>query len=220
MDKANLEGSLKAALVELQEYLNLQVKYNKMLLAKKMGEIFSHLALFVLVIGISGFLLIFLSFAFVTWFNQLTGHLYLGHLIVAGFYLLLALTLIIFRNGLIFEPIRKLFGKVMFGDEDDHLEYKEAFKSAENLNTKIRKIKKAIKKKEEKLGDKYENLSTQFTFTNIMQSMVKNVYTSFVTTSNIAKTVFNLVKRFSRAKNKRIRRDKKYQSPELEEGTD
>ena len=108
----------------------------------------------------------------------------------------------------------------MFGDEDDHLEYEEAFKTTENLNARIRKIKKAIKKKEEKLSDKYENFSAQFTFTNVLQSLVKNAYTSFVTTSNIAKTVFNLVKRFSKGKKKRINRDKKYRPPELDEGND
>lgn len=216
MDKVNLDDSLKAALVELQEYLNLQLKYNKLLLAKKMGEIFSHLALFVLVIGVSGFLMIFLSFAFVTWFNQLTGQFYGGHLIVAGFYLMLALIIILFRKQLIFGPIRKLFGKVMFSEEDDHIAYEDAFKSMGNLNLRIRKYKKAIKKKEDKLGKKYESLSTQLTFANIVQSIVKNAYTSFVTTSNIAKAAFSIFKKLTKGKKKRVKR-KKYQPPELEE---
>ena len=118
MDKANLDESLKSAFVELQEYLNLQVKYNKMLMAKKMGEIMSHLALFLILAGISGFLLIFLSFAFVVWFNQHYDAPYAGHLIVASFYLLLALIILVFRKQILYGPMRKLFGGVFF-DEDD-----------------------------------------------------------------------------------------------------
>lgn len=220
MDKVNLEDSLKAAFVELQEYLDLQLKYNKLLLAKKMGDIFSYLALFVLVIGISGFLLIFLSFAFVTWYNQVTGSLYGGHLIVSAAYLTLALIIIIFRKGLIFNPLRKLFGQVMFGDDVEAKVYEEVFKSNNNLNQRIYKLKKAIKKKGEKIGSHYEGLSQQFTFANVVQSIVKNAYSSFVTTSNIAQAVYSLVKRITKRKKKKSRDKRKHQRPEIEEGID
>ena len=216
MDKVNLDESLKAAFVELQEYLNLQVKYNKMLLAKKMGEVISHLALFVLLAGISGFLLIFLSFAFVVWFNQHFDAPYVGHLIVSGFYLSLALILVIFRKPLIYGPMRKLFGNAMFDEDEDRVGYEEAFRTTDNLNQRIRKFKKVIKKKEDKLGVSFGNLSEQFTFFNIMQTIGRNLYNSFVTTTNIARTTYSLFKRFSRRKQK-VSKKKKGKRPEIED---
>lgn len=208
MDKVNLDDALRSALVELQEYLNLQLKYNKMLLAKRMGEIISHLALFLLAIGISGFVFIFLSFAFVTWYNEHYGATYAGHLIVAGFYLLMMLILILFKKQLIFTPIRKLFGNIMFNEDDDHVEYEEAFKTTENLSIRVRKYKKLLKKKEEKLGKTFGSLSKQFTLANIFQTVIRNAYNSFVTTSNIARTAYNIVKKFTSSKKKKLKRSK------------
>ena len=210
MEKINLDESLKSALVELQEYLNLQYKYNKMLLAKRMGEVISYLALFLIVLGISGFLLFFLSFAFVAWFNAYSGIPFAGHLIVASFYLLLALVAIVFRNQLIFGPIRKLFGDIMFSEEEDHLAYEEAFKKTENLNNRLRKYKKSLKKKSEHLNGTFEELGNQLTISNIFQTVMMNAYNSFVTTSNIAKMAYSLVKRItSRSKTQKSKRKKR-----------
>ena len=208
MDKVNLDDSIRSALVELQEYLNLQLKYNKMQLAKRMGEIISHLALFLIAIGISGFVFVLLSFAFVTWYNAHFGATYEGHLIVAGFYLFLMVILIVFKKQLIFNPIRTLFGNIMFNEDDDHVEYEEAFKKAESLNVLIRKYKKLLKKKEEKLGKTFESLSNRFTLSNIFQTIVRNAYSSFVTTSNIARAAYNIVKKFTGSKKKNLKRGK------------
>jgi Na+/melibiose symporter-like transporter len=218
MDKSNLDDSLKAALGELQEYLNLQVKYNKMLLAKKMGEVFSRLAIFLIVAGIGGFLILFLSLAFVAWFNQHSTRPYMGELIVAGFYLLLIILLIVFRKQVFYSTMRKLFGEVMFSDDEDSAAFREAFSSDENLDIRIRKFKRAIKKREEKLGKKYDDLSKNLTLTNIIQSVVRSAYNTFITTSNIAKTAMSLFKSITRSKKNRSK--KKKRPPELEEGQD
>jgi hypothetical protein len=206
MDKVNLDDSIRSALAELQEYLNLQLKYNKMVLGKKMGEIISYLALFILVIGICGFLLFFISFAFVAWFNQIFDIPYAGHLIVAGFYLLMALSLIIFRKPLIFGPIRKLFGQVLFSDEDDSREYEEAFKTSEKLSIRIDKYKKLVKLKGDILAEKFDVLSKELTISNIFQTILRNVYNSFLTTTNVAKAAFMLVRKFSGTKKKETKR--------------
>lgn len=219
MDKVNLDDSLRLVLVELQEYLSLQLKYNKMQLAKRMGEIISNLALFLIALGIGGFLLIFLSFAFVAWYNEHYGVLYTGHLIVAGFYLFLLLILILFKNQLIFTPIRKLFGNIMFNEDDDHVEYEEAFRTTESLGIRVRKYKKQLKKKEEKLGKTFRSLSTQFTLANIFQTVVRNAYNSFITTSNIAKTAYSLIKRITAKKKQKVKKRKGDRSTEIEENS-
>jgi hypothetical protein len=114
--------------------------------------------------------------------------------------------------------MRKLFGEVMFSDDEDSAAFREAFSSDENLDIRIRKFKRAIKKREEKLGKKYDDLSKNLTLTNIIQSVVRSAYNTFITTSNIAKTAMSLFKSITRSKKNRSK--KKKRPPELEEGQD
>ena len=137
---------------------------------------------------------------------------------MSGFYLALALIIIVFRKRLIFNPVRKLFGNVMFGDDEDHTTYEEAFRSTETLNLRLRKMKKTIRKKEEKLGKKYDSLNEKLTINNIIQIVFRNAYESFLTTSNIARAAFSLVKRFSKKKKRKVRKSDRQSPPELEEG--
>lgn len=204
MEKINLDDSLKLALVELQEYFSLQLRYNKMLLAKRLGEVSSYFTLFMLLLGICGFLIFFLSFAFVAWFNDFYSSKFLGHLVVSGFYLIVILLLVVLRKPLIFNPIRKLFGEIFVGEESQNPEDILSFKSKEKLSRNLKKHKKHIDEKELDLKEKFEALGNQLTISNIIQTVAINAYTTFVTTSNIAKMAYNLVRRItSRKKTKR-----------------
>ena len=98
MESKNLDGSLKDTLVGLQHYVDLQIRYNKLLLAKRMGEISSIFVLFLLLLGIISFALFFLSFAFVDWFAANYSNRFYGHLIVFGFYFLIALLLFLLKE--------------------------------------------------------------------------------------------------------------------------
>ncbi len=209
MDKIKLDDALKAVFGELQEYFDLQLKYNKILLAKKMGDVISHLALFVIILGISGFLLLFLSLAFAEWFNEQFDVPYGGHLIVAGFYLLLAVILILFKESMIYNPIRTMLGNIVLGDGEDEESYEKASRRPEVLRMRLHTYKELIKKKEERLGEMFEGLSQHLTFTNIVQTIVKNVYTSYVTTSNIVKTAYSLMKRITSRRSHKPKKRKK-----------
>jgi hypothetical protein len=79
-------------------------------------------------------------------------------------------------------------------------------------------MKKALKKKEEKLGEKYELLSEKLTFSNVMQSFFKNAYESFVTTSNVAKLAFSLFQRLAKKKKRSVKKSDRKSPAELEEG--
>ncbi|MEJ2595744.1 MAG: hypothetical protein P8100_11625 [bacterium] len=209
MDKIKLDDALRAVFGELQEYFDLQLKYNKILLAKKMGDLISHLALFVIILGISGFLFLFLSLAFAEWFNEQVDVPYAGHLIVAGFYLLLAVILILFKESLVFNPIRTMLGNIVLGDDDDEDSHEKASRRPEVIRMRLHTYKQLIKKKEERLGEMFDGLSQHLTFTNIVQTIVRNAYTSYVTTSNIVKTAYSLVKRITSRKTHKIKKRKK-----------
>lgn len=214
MDSKNLESSLKEALVSLQHYLDLQVRYNKLLIAKQLGEISSVFALFMILLIIFSFAIFFLSFWFVDWFAANVGPRYYGNLIVFGFYALIGISLIIFREPIIFRPIRKMFASSFAGDEETGTIYD----SKESIIRQLLNYKETIKEEEEDLKEKFEDLNNAFTITNILQSISKSFYKTFMTTSNFAKAGFFLVQkiksRLSKSKSKKSRK----KPPQIEDG--
>lgn len=209
MDKTNIDTSLRETLVELQVYLEQQLRYNKLVLSKKLGEVSSFFVLFLILLGLAGFLLLFGSLAFVDWIALHVKYRYFGHLIVVGFYLLLMLTLYLFRRQFIFNPVRKLFGTIFFDDEDQEIN-EDTFSNLKNLKLQIKNQKAFLKSQEDLLKERFDTLSHELTISNIFQTLVVNAYNSFVTSANVAKVAYNLVKRFTiRKKTKRSSRSQK-----------
>lgn len=201
MDKTTIDTSLRETLGELQVYFELQLKYNKLVLSKKLSEVSSFFVLFLILLGLSGFLLLFGSFAFVDWISLHVEYRYFGHLIVVGFYLLLILILVVFRKQIIFNPVRKMFGSILFDDDDLELNA-TTFSNPKALQIQIKNQKAFIKSQETVLKEKFESLSDELTISNILQSVAINAYNSFLTASNVAKVAYNLVKRISFRKKK------------------
>lgn len=219
MENKNLESSLKETLVSLQHYVDLQIRYNKLLLAKRMGEISSVFALFMILLIIFSFAIFFLSFSFVSWFAAQTGNRYYGDLIVFGFYLLVGIVLIIFRERIIFGPVRNLFANIFTSDDyeenNDHY-----FQSKESINNHLHNYKESIREEEADLKEKIDNLNNVFTFPNVLQSISKSFYKTYLNTSNIAKVSYFLVRKIKSgiSKNKTKKERKKQQ--QLEDGDD
>lgn len=216
MEKSNFEGSLKEAFVGIKHYLDLQVKYQKLVLTKKLSELSSLFILFLLILGISAFILVFLSLSFVEWYASYGDRLH-GRLIVTLFYLLLLIIIIVFRKGLLFSPMRRLLGNILLdGDEDPKAA--TSYKTKEALDSRIKNYKDILKTEEEDLKEKFEDVSENFSVLNIVQGIFKSAYKSFITASNIAKMTYSLVNKLKGGKKKKKKKGKK--SPELEEGNE
>lgn len=201
----NIIGApLKDTLEEFKSYLENQVSYNKLLFTKRMSELSSYIMLMLVVLGLCGFVLFFLLFALANWFGELIGFgPQAGYLLVAGIYLLLTILVIAYREKLIFKPIRKFYGTIMFGDTAPNGD-SEAFQSEEALNNDITKAQDDIAKQKELLSKKINDLSQALTITNIAQQAIGSAYNQIVTTSNIARYAFKIIqalKKFSRGSN-------------------
>jgi len=102
------DNSLSAQLTRLFEqvkiYLDLQVGYLKLNVAEYLIRFFSSLVLWMVIFFILFFVIVFGSFAFAYWFGEATGRWSLGFLIVAGFYVILALFFYVFRTTIIVRP--------------------------------------------------------------------------------------------------------------------
>ena len=185
MESNRLEDSLKDTLAGLQYYVDLQVKYNKLLFAKKTGEFSSFFITFLLLTGIFSFALLFLSFAFVEWYTAHYGDRLTGRLIVGVFYLVVGLIVFLFRKSLIKKPVRRFLGMMLSTETDE--DGISVFKTKATLNKSIHKYKKAIKTQEKDLKDKFDKLGSDFSFPKIIQNAARATYQSFMTAKNMAR---------------------------------
>ncbi len=218
MESGNFENSLKQALVGLKHYVDLQVKYQKLILTKRLSELSSMFALFLLLLGVSGFILLFLSFSFVEWYTSFGERLH-GFLLVSLFYIVIGLVLIVFRQQLIFSPLRKMFGNIFLGDDADPIT-SASYKTKESLELQIANYKDILENEEDDLKEKFQKAGKTFTIVNVVQGMAKSVYQTFVTTSNIARMTYSLVNKLRGGSKKKRRKRDKGKSQELEESND
>jgi len=198
---------IKASIEELKSYLDLQLQYQKMLAAKKTSKLSSAAALFLILFSITAGFILFFSFAFVWWYsdgnsNKMTH----GYLIVAGFYLLLAIITIIFRKPLFINPIRSFLAKLFF--EDAESKEKQINLSTINLKDEkafdnlLRESKKQIVEKEALLQQSFKAVEQQFTFTNMVKMATENLMSSYMTTATITKLAFKAFSNLKRKKRK------------------
>ncbi len=210
MDSDNLGVPLIETLEEFKAYIENQVTYYKLLITKQAGEFSSLLVLFILLLGFSGLVLLFLSFAFAGWFAEITNlGIGTGYLVVAGFYIGLIMIVLVFRQRLIFNPTRKLFGNIFFSDGGSS-DKSDAFKSSQSLTDSIKKAHDELAEQYEVLNQKINELGKILTFSNIAYQLVGKAYSSVMTTSNIAVFAYKLVKKLKwfteRKKKKKGRR--------------
>ena len=93
---------------QVKIYLNMRLDYLKLSGAEYLIRFFSGLALFMVLFWFIFFVLVFGSFAFAYWFGAETGKQWLGFVIVAAFYLLLAIVLYLLRRPLIVAPFTRM----------------------------------------------------------------------------------------------------------------
>jgi len=211
MEKQNLNNSLRETVDEMKEYLDLQIKYQKMQAAKKTGKLSSFSALFLILFAIATSFTLFFSFAFVWWYSDgITSKMYEGYLIIAGFYAVLAIITIIFRKQLLFNPILKLLTDIFFEDDsdkdgDETIE-KVNLKDEESFNKILIEEKEKIKEKEELIQVKFKEIEKEFTFINLVKMAAGSMMNTYITTATVAKLAFKTISNLKRKKKKQIKK--------------
>ena len=202
--KGNQIGSaFQDSFESLKSYIDIQVKYNKLVLTQKLGDITSYFALLFIVTALAGGLLLFLSFAFVYWFAKTTDlDVYIGYLIVAGFYLVLIGLIVNYKERLLFSPIRNLLGSILFENEMPGSAV-NSFRNKESMTKMIKELGHQIHQHQEELTSKFHVLQESLTLANISQQLFQNVYSKVVTTSNVARIAFLLIKRLKQKSSKK-----------------
>lgn len=102
----------------VQNYLSARVNLWKIMLLEKIAKTGTVVMTTITVLTFLSFVLLFLTFAFSFWYGEKYGSLATGFLISAGFYVLIALIVILFRKLIFSGTLIKSFRSVLFSDEE------------------------------------------------------------------------------------------------------
>jgi hypothetical protein len=120
------DNSLSAQLMrffdQIKIYLDLKVGYFRINVADYLIRFFSSLILWLVLFWILFFVVVFGSFSFAYWYGEATGKWALGFLMIAGFYILLAVFIYAFRKAIIVRPFTRLILSQMDLDQSKDLE--------------------------------------------------------------------------------------------------
>ncbi|MBL7113707.1 MAG: phage holin family protein [Bacteroidales bacterium] len=97
-DFSSLSGNVKG-------YIRLKLELYKLMAVEGAAQLISSIMISLVVLLLSIFLLFFLALAFVYWYGEEFGHMYVGALIVVGFYLAAAVVVYIFRDQIFINPL-------------------------------------------------------------------------------------------------------------------
>lgn len=99
---------------DVEEYINARIDLVKLHTAENLSRFFSGMIIKMVLFYLFFFVLLFSSLAVAIWLNEILGGKGVGFMIVAGFYLLIALLFVAFSKTLIQRPIIQSFIQLFF----------------------------------------------------------------------------------------------------------
>jgi len=120
MEAQNLKEDAKDILNHAGDYAETFYKLNLVRLTKKVSDVASVVVNSLLIFFISLCILLFTSFAGAWWLGDVVQNRALGFLLIAGFYLLIILVLVLMRKKIISPFIRNTLIRKIY-EEKDHV---------------------------------------------------------------------------------------------------
>jgi hypothetical protein len=103
----------------IEEYIQTRIELTKLTVVDKVSSILSNLIAGVIIGIVILLTCIFLSIAASLVISQYFGNSWAGFVIIAGFYLLISLFLLLFKQSLISDPLSNLFIRSMLEETQD-----------------------------------------------------------------------------------------------------
>ena len=119
MESQKLSENVSEISENVKTFIRLKIDLLKVTLTEKLSLIISALLISVILFLVFLFISMFVSIAFIFWFRDHAGPLYVGALIVAGFYFLVGIIVFFMRYSLFIDPLVKHIGKILLEEEDE-----------------------------------------------------------------------------------------------------
>ena len=120
MEAQNLKEDAKDVFNHASDYAETFYKLNLVRLSRKVSDVASGVVNSFLIFFISLCILLFISFAGAWWLGDIVQNRALGFLIIAGFYLLIILVLVLMRKKVISPFIKNTLIRKIY-EEKDHV---------------------------------------------------------------------------------------------------
>ena len=119
MESRRLSDNFNELSENVRSYIRLQTDLLKVSLTEKLSLITSAMLLSVIFFILFLFITLFISMAFIFWFREHAGPLYVGALIVAGFYLALGVIVFLLKNRLFVDPLVSKISEILLEEDED-----------------------------------------------------------------------------------------------------
>jgi hypothetical protein len=120
MESQRLTDNVTEISDNVKAYMRIKIDLLRLTLTEKLSLIISALLISVILFLVFLFISMFVSIAFIFWFRDHAGPLYVGALIVAGFYLLVGIIMFLIRNRLFIDPLVSQITKILLEEEDEN----------------------------------------------------------------------------------------------------
>ncbi len=156
-------------------YINARFQLYNISLGTNLVRLLSGVISIYFLLFVLSFFLLFISLGLGFWLGKYLGDLHFGFLIVAGFYLLLALVLFVFRKAIFLNPLIKRLSKIIFRDAiSENYEYVE-IKNIRDVEREKKKLKKLISELEYDIKYQYDEILDAFRIQNIKTSIAEKI---------------------------------------------
>ncbi len=160
---------------QLKSSFNAKIDVISLFLIKKLSQIVPLIIMAFILAFIFLFFTLFLSHAFIAWYQDYVGKESTAALIVSGFYLLLAIILMVFRKAIFYNPIHKNFTKGFKLKEVHSSSNIGNINSIKDLDNELEKSKSASKNADNSLNNTVDNIKEFYTFDSIKSRFFTNI---------------------------------------------
>ncbi len=119
MEARKISDDFSSLSDNVKDYIRLKLELYKLIAVEGIAQLLSSIIISLVVLLLSIFFLFFLALAFVYWYGEVAGHMWVGALIVTGFYLIVSVFVYIYRNKLFVNPLITKLTSLMEEEETD-----------------------------------------------------------------------------------------------------
>ncbi len=123
MDTEKFQKTLDKTFENVKSYVSLQTELFRIILFEKVAKGLTSLFTLIIIVFILFFVMLFLSLAFVNWYEETGGLATHGYLMVAIFYMIVGIIIFLCSKRLFLNPMIRGFAETALEEEDDSLKY-------------------------------------------------------------------------------------------------
>ena len=120
MAQKKISENFSSMTENIKDYVNLRIDLVKLVFTEKIAKFTSFFLIAIIFFILAMFLLLFLSFAFVFWFGDEIGPMWLGALIITGFYVLCGILIYVLRHRLFINPLVSHLTQILMEEKDEN----------------------------------------------------------------------------------------------------